>query len=240
MLRAWARRIPGAAYIYHRFGDARLRRRSPEDVFSEIYVRNSWGDPESASGPGSSLAQTQVVAAALPNMFRSLAIRSMLDVPCGDFNWMQRVDLEDIQYVGADIVPGIVIRNLSRFGGPGREFRQLDLLKDRLPASDLVLCRDCLVHFSYQDAFRVLQNICDSESKYLLTTTFTDRTSNSDIATGRWRPVNLEIAPFGLPTPLEVINEKCTIADGAFADKALALWRVADIRDRLAVTLSLG
>lgn len=41
--------------------------------------------------------------------------------------------------------------------------------------------------------------------------------------------INLERAPFGFPPPLELVNEGCTEGDGRFADKSLALWRIAEL-----------
>ena len=38
----------------------------------------------------------------------------------------------------------------------------------------MILCRDCLVHLTFDDARAALQNLRRSGSKYLLTTTFTD------------------------------------------------------------------
>jgi hypothetical protein len=105
----------------------------------------------------------------------------------------------------------------------------LNLLTDKIPQVDLILCRDCLIHFSYADIFRALKNICDSKSEYLLTTTFTERKINRDITTGNGHLINLEIAPFNFPAPLKSIIEGCTEDFGANKDKALGLWRVADI-----------
>ena len=78
-----------------------------------------------------------------------------------------------------------------------------------------------------------LNNLCSSKSKYLLTTTFTERTVNIDITTGEWRVLNLETSPFMLPRPLKIINEKCMENEGDYTDKALGLWKIADIRERL-------
>ena len=157
----------------------------------------------------------------------------MLDVPCGDFFWMKSVDMGDVSYTGADIVEKLIAENSARYGGEKVKFRHLNLLQDNLPKVDLVFCRDCLVHFSKGDVRKALENICKSQSQYLLTTTFTDRTSNADIVTGEWRPLNLEVEPFNLAKPIEVINEDCTQADGIYQDKALGLWRVEDIRRSL-------
>jgi hypothetical protein len=93
----------------------------------------------------------------------------------------------------------------------------------------LVLCRDCLVHFSYSDIRRSLTNIRLSRSTYILTTTFRGRDRNFDVPTGDWRAINLEKAPFDLGTPLAIIDEQCTEGGGVYSDKCLGLWRCSDL-----------
>jgi hypothetical protein len=68
-----------------------------------------------------------------------------------------------------------------------------------------------------------------SGAPYLLTTTFTERVYNEDNLTGQWRMRNLQRSPFDFPEPLEILNEGCTQYDGQYADKSLALWRLADL-----------
>ena len=96
-------------------------------------------------------------------------IKTMLDIPCGDWFWMQHVDLSNVRYTGADIVEKIIQQN-QQYAGENIFFRYLDLLSDELPKNDLVFCRDCLVHFSYEDVGKALENLTRSGSKYLLTT----------------------------------------------------------------------
>jgi hypothetical protein len=157
----------------------------------------------------------------------------MLDIPCGDFHWMNKVDLTNIEYTGADIVKELIERNIKEYGRDGVHFQHLNLIKDKLPRVDLVFCRDCLVHLSFADIFLALDNVCTCDADYILTTTFTDRKDNYDIVTGHWRVLNLERAPFMLPEPLTIINEGCMEGGGGFQDKALGLWRIADIRKSL-------
>ena len=123
----------------------------------------------------------------------------------------------------------LIRENQRRYGGARRKFLKLDVLRDPLPQADLILCRDCLVHFSLQDVMRTLKNFQRSKSTYLLTTTFTGARPNKDIAVGEWRPLNLQLPPFNFPLPLRMINERCDEADGAYADKCLGLWRLQDL-----------
>src|SRR5947207_8580346 len=82
-----------------------------EERFARIYATNLWSDPETRSGTGSNLDSTRVLRAELPKALRRLGVQVLLDAPCGDFTWMERVDLGDIQYIGGDIVSAIVEEN---------------------------------------------------------------------------------------------------------------------------------
>ena len=93
-----------------------------------------------------------------------------------------------------------------------------------------MFCRDCLVHLCEADAKAALRNIAAGSFSYVALTTFTDRTRNKDIRTGRWRPLNLRLAPFHLPAPLHLINEGCTEENGRFADKSIGIWRAQDLK----------
>ena len=200
------------------------------DVFNRVYATNYWGNAESRSGNGSDLKQTQIIRDEIPKLIRELGIRIMLDIPCGDFFWMQECDLGVESFIGADIVPSLIRELNARHRNAHRRFEVLDLTEDALPKVDLVLCRDMLVHLSSSDIRRAVVNLKRSGSSYLLATTFTDRDHNLDIATsGDWRPLNLQIAPISFPKPLRLINEGCTEYHNQFMDKSLGLWRLADL-----------
>jgi hypothetical protein len=204
------------------------RARSVKSIFSSIYFNHRWGDGESVSGTGSKLEQTKTIAAHLPHLFRQYSIQKVLDVPCGDFNWMRHVDLSKVQYHGADIVAPLIQRNKQLHMSPQVNFFVADIIEDELPRADLILCRDCLVHFSYGHIKKAITNIKKSNSLFLLTTTF-PKHENSDIVTGSWRPLNMETEPFCFPAPLELFNEGYHKGDSGISDKALALWRIADL-----------
>lgn len=222
-----------AVEIYNTLYHLRYRGRSTSDIFVDIYRRNHWRDADTVSGPGSTFEQTTALRAALSELCSRLGIESVLDVPCGDFHWMSAVELDVESYVGMDIVPEIIAANRERYAKPGRSFAVGDLTQSDLPRADLVFCRDCLVHLSFDDIERAIQRIKASSSTYLLTTSFHGH-SNRDINTGNWRPVNLQKAPFHFPAPLEVIDERCSEADGRYADKVLLLFRVSDLPSSLA------
>jgi hypothetical protein len=154
----------------------------------------------------------------------------LLDAPCGDFNWMAAVKTGVADYTGIDLLETLIQRNRERHAAPGRQFLALNIVEDKLPQADVIFCRDFLGHMCTADIFRILRNFIASGSRYLLTTTFPGRPAAPDIANGEWRALNLQAAPFSLPPPLYVINEKCSECCGAFADKSLGLWRLNDVK----------
>ena len=201
---------------------------SAEDTFRHIYEKNHWSGERSVSGEGASSVQTRQLRQALPALMEELEVDVLLDLPCGDFSWMQSIELPVSTYIGGDIVPELVARNRERYAEPGRRFERLDVTRDRLPPADLLLCRDGLVHLSFGDIHRALANIRRSDITYLLATTFPECEENEDITTGDWRILNMERPPFNLPAPLRLINERCTEGGGQFRDKSLGLWVVAE------------
>jgi SAM-dependent methyltransferase len=235
VLRSAARQVPGLRWAYRKAYDLSLRMKSSEQVFTDIYRHNKWFGTDSVSGVGSDVVQTSVIVEEIPRLLKEFSIETLLDVPCGDFFWMSRIELGTVHYVGGDIVQELVERNLREHARPGVDFRRIDLTSDDLPEADLVLVRDCLVHLSYEDIDRALRNICKSRARYLLTTTFPGRT-NHDIPTGRWRPLDLQSPPFGLPAPERLINEGCTEAGAQFRDKSLALWQIDDLAASLGIS----
>ena len=71
----------------------RFARSSRAEVFQWIFTTNKWGSAESVSGKGSELVQTEAIRAWLPEIIQELSIGSVLDVPCGDLNWLIPRDL---------------------------------------------------------------------------------------------------------------------------------------------------
>jgi hypothetical protein len=205
--------------------------------FARMYETNLWDGAESRSGDGSSLVATSRLRAELPPMLRTLGVRRLLDIPCGDLHWMSYVDVAAagvVSYVGGDVVDAIVAANRARYATPGREFVRVDLTTGPLPAmeggpADALLCRDCLVHLSFANIARVLGVVRASGTRYLITTTFLEQQTNIDVVDGDWRPLNLERAPFDFPPPVAVLLEGCEEEGGAYADKALAAWPVSEL-----------
>ena len=195
--------------------------------FERINARNQWGSGESASGHGSTLANTANIRATLPALFRELGVRKVVDVACGDFNWMPEVvEAAGIEYAGFDIVAAQVQKNRDRHGRDGLRFDAFDITSG-VPADsgDLVLFRDCMLHLSFADGLAALSNVARMDARWVLMSTNTDVERNVDIVSGRFRPIALTRPPYDLPPPERAIEEN-------ERNKTLALWPIEALRRR--------
>ena len=200
--------------------------------FERIEQTNLWGAATSVSGLGSEDVATAAIREALPGLLLRLGARSLLDAPCGDAGWIGSVQL-GVDYTGIDIVPSLIATNNARVarGDLKGRFFVADITRDALPACDLILCRDCLVHLSFQNIARSMSRFHASGAQFLVVTTFPEWDDNSDCEDGDWRALNMTRAPFGWPPPRELINERCEEGDGGWRDKSLGLWRLDDLPD---------
>ena len=202
----------------------RVRGRSHRrQVFERIYDQNLWGDPESVSGGGSGTSATDAIRRELPVVFERYGIRTLLDAPCGDFHWMKYLVGSLECYVGVDIVRDLVDRNARLYGTERIQFACADIVIDRLPEADAVLCRDCFIHLPTRLIRAALANFRGSGIRYLLVTNDPGVETYHDIPIGSFRRVNFRHPPFSFPAPLHVVNE---IANG---DRQLGLWELESI-----------
>jgi len=193
--RYWASRHPSSRRVYD-LGDRHA------EIFTSIYRQNFWGSGESRSGYGSTMSSTRSIRRRLPKLLRELEAKTFLDAPCGDFNWMRTVDLKDVFYTGADIVPDLIFGLHARHSDLTHRFQVLDIINEQVPAVDLWMCREVMMHLPTKDVFSILRNFHRSESRYLLATSFDMTSVNDDLPSPGFRPLNLQILPIGLPHPI--------------------------------------
>ncbi|MFN5901647.1 MAG: class I SAM-dependent methyltransferase [Novosphingobium sp.] len=200
-----------------RYGERKAR-------FAAIYRNNMWKNAESASGFGSTLDATRQAREGLEQLIQQYDVQSILDAPCGDFNWMKELQF-DGHYTGGDIVADLIAANNARYASDKSRFQQIDLVADQLPSADLVLCRECLNHLSLAEAAAALNNLVTASRKVLVVTHYPALTANADQETSfRYRPLNLTHAPFNLPKPDAVIDE-CASEQG----KVLGVWDIGKL-----------
>lgn len=216
-------------------------------TFEKIYQNWGFGGDESRSGPGSTLGETAAIRKYLLDLKERHHIKSVLDVPCGDFNWMRLVAPKLDSYIGGDISPSAVEANKQNY--PTFDFRVIDILEDELPKVDLIICRDVFGHMPLEYAEKGLKRIREAGIRYILTTSwikldenggFDQRITsfeNKNIETfGRFYPVSVFSKPFHYPTPVECMIEDVRVDryDEGFR-KALCLFDTT--KDSLSPTI---
>jgi SAM-dependent methyltransferase len=184
-----------------------LGQRYTQAKFTQIYEQNLWGNLESVSGAGSSLAATKAVRSELPALLARLGVRHVLDAPCGDFTWMKEITPRLVRYMGVDVVPGLIARNQSTHASETVQFICADICIDNLQSAELVLCRDCFIHLPTALIYAALRNFKNTGAHFLLLTNCADAGPYSDIAVGSFRPIDFRRSPFSFPEPLFVIRE---------------------------------
>jgi hypothetical protein len=209
---------------------------NPHIVFKNINEKNSWGSKESISGSGSELKNTETLRKELPNIINKYNIKSMIDCPCGDMNWMAKVDLSNIKYYGFDIVEKLIEENKEKLKlYTNMIFECKNIINSQLPSVDLIFCRDLIIHFPLKEIIKLLNNFVNSNSKYLLITQFDNCKSNDNIDFGQYASRNLTKKPFNFPEGILSINDKdWDWKNKEFSENArMTLYKLEDIKEYL-------
>ncbi len=212
-----------------------LQRPSYRDRFAQIYAQRLWHSQESGSGQGSEIAYTEKLRKWLPKLVSQYNIKSVVDAPCGDFNWMRLVlPRLGVSYRGFDIVDGVIQRNISKYGSDRVEFSVADICADPLPDCNLLIVRDCLFHLSFAEIDRFLGNIDRTNYQYLLTTThIVDRGfENTDISSGDFRLIDLFAPPFRFAVDA-VLEQLDDFPEGYEIKRKMVLFKKEDVPTRL-------
>lgn len=211
-------------------------------AFHHEYDRNPGHmRPETADGPGSTLALTEGLREWLSELLRRNKIDSMLDAACGDWAWMRLVNFGATAYEGWDVDEGRVdtcrrrILDGDCIGEPVTKFEVVNLLTvPEIPHFDLVVARDFFMHITNEHIASVLDKVHASGSILLLASTFpgadnSRREWNPERAT--WTgymeaPADLSAAPFNLGEPLERFAEAAGPWGILAEPRELGLWRI--------------
>jgi len=194
----------------HGRSDAHMRLKTNTDIFSRIYEDNVWveqDEQDSLSGAGSTRNATSDLISQLSAFLRDVECRQLVDIGCGDFNWMRYVT-GDFNYLGIDVVPHLIAENRLKYGNEMRRFICMDACTSEIPTGDVAVCREVLFHLSFSDGIRMLHNIKAAGFKYVMLTHDTAIWFNSDIRNGDFRIINLNKPPYRLPEPLYKLRDE--------------------------------
>ena len=178
-------------------------------VLKDAFETKVWrGSPAGyRSGPGSTLEATERLRQQFPALLDVLDVKTLLDAPCGDWFWMQHVDLSGVDYIGADISEGLVQTNRDRFARENVRFLHLDITSSPLPDADLMLCRDCLFHLKNRYRWAFFQNFAKSQISWLLMTMHHLDSNRPLGAVGNFAAFSPMAPPFDFPAPFAMLHE---------------------------------
>jgi hypothetical protein len=181
-------------------------------------------------GDGSTYKVTRNVHKFIEDTIEKYSIKSVSDAPCGDFSlWMYNVNYRNATYVGYDLNGELTAQNAKRY--LNKKFIEFDIVEQILPKTDLIICRDCLFHLNLEEGTKVIENFKQSGSTYLMSTTFKLVLKNIEIPLDNheakgfygYRAMNLELFPYNLGVPLEIIDEWIEITKTM---RQVGLWRL--------------
>jgi hypothetical protein len=179
-----------------------------EEIFSSsnhLYGRTDINH-FSVSGCGSQMdSSTKNIRMNLYNFLKKYNIKSIADIPGGDFWWMRHLNLFDIDYIGGDIITSQIEKLKSIF--PEKNFQRIDIRIDKLPDVDLLLCRDCLFHLSNVDKKLTFDNFIKSNIKYILMSNHPISISNLNINTGDFSHINWQLNPWNFENPIDILYD---------------------------------
>jgi SAM-dependent methyltransferase len=200
-----------------------------KEIFETIIKNRYWQD--AVCGTGSTLKFTEPLRQNLKGFLEQHKLTSMLDAPCGDYSWMSVTELpQNFKYIGADIVQDLVTANQVNY--PNVEFHQLDICQDLLPDVDVLFCRDCLIHFSFQDINRALANIVRSNIKYIMLTNYPDY-EVTDIETGNFHKTNFTTDPVNLGLPIDSIFDWVPNTANKDQKRHMSIWHRSAVENYL-------
>jgi SAM-dependent methyltransferase len=229
---------------------------SLKEIFQDVYTNWRFGGwPESKSGGGSTLEETEDIRQQIKQLVKDKEIKSVVDAPCGDFNWMKDIVYSFESYTGCDIVPELIADN-QKYANSIIKFQEFDITQNEIPEADLLIVRDVIGHLSLEDGKKAIANILNSKCKYLLTTTWYnlndenynhENRNNTVTLDAQWErgaaafyPVCLHSEPFNFPKPELYIEEKPKV-DGYDngVRKGLAFYELDKLRTHFKPTLVL-
>jgi SAM-dependent methyltransferase len=165
------------------------------EAFTRAYKDGQW---HNGSGSGSSPGNTRAYRAYLQRYLQDHRIRSVLDIGCGDWQFSRLIDWTGIDYAGVDVVPELVTANTLRFGSPSVTFAVADALAlGRLPAADLIVCKDLLQHWPDVAVRELGRRLAGRRA--LLTYDLAAAGEHADTGPGGHRALDLTAAPFRWP-----------------------------------------
>jgi Methyltransferase domain len=191
----------------------RNRRKSTEEVFTEIYSSNRWGGRAGKFFSGFGSHESAIVAPYIAMIAAELerigaASMTAVDLGCGDYSVGRQISSRCGMYIGVDIVKALVAHNEAAYGRNHISFQHANIIEDPLPAGDICFVRQVLQHLSNQQIAAVLPKLDKFGWCYVTEhhpspgkseRPNADKPHGDDIRVARGSGVFLDEPPFSIP-----------------------------------------
>lgn len=188
-----------------------------EEVFTNVYETNVWGDNKNADYNGSSGEGSDIdynkdsYVPFLKKFITDHTIRNIVDLGCGDFRCGKLIyDDLDILYTGYDTYKKIIDYNSSHHALPKYSFIHLDFCnnKENIINGDLCILKDVIQHWPLDYIYTFLDYLVETKKfKYILICNCCNQTQdNTDIPIGEWRRLSCEYLPLKKYNPIKLFN----------------------------------
>jgi SAM-dependent methyltransferase len=128
--------------------------RNHKDVFTNIYTKDIWTN---GSGTGSTPSYCKKYMENIQTYIKENNIENILDLGCGDWQFSQHMNWENVDYIGVDIVESVISHNIDFFTKDNIHFKCLNL-SDMSKVQDfigkekqLILIKDVLMHWTNEE-----------------------------------------------------------------------------------------
>jgi hypothetical protein len=156
------------------WADTKIRKKSTEEIFTEIYDKNLWGEAPDGrkycSGSGTIDSNIEKYIETLKLFIKEHEINSISEIGCGDFSIMKFI-LHDsnIEYTGSDIVKSVTDYLSDKYGSKNVKFMNMDAItSEKFPPADLCIIRQVLQHLSNEQISEIIRKTGDY--KYIIIT----------------------------------------------------------------------
>ena len=172
-----------------------------KEIFNNAYLDNLWGG---GSGHGSKKENVKPWIKAVNSIIQEKKISSVLDLGCGDGQWLDLLDLNGVSYIGVDISEIAIGLNKNKNTSNKLVFINDDIINFEYPKVDLIIIKDVLQHLPYNLINKILDKIKYSCKYALFCEDFLD--FEKDIEFGDYRGLNLASKKFERNLSLEFVD----------------------------------
>lgn len=188
-----------------------------EKTFTLIYETNIWGNNRNnnykgSSGNGSTINYNKnTYIPFLRKFINNNNIKTVVDLGCGDFVCGPTIyNNVDIFYTGYDVYKKVIQNNSVNNPTEKYKFMHLDFYNNRekIVDGDLCILKDVLQHWSLDKINIFLEYIIKSKKfKYILITNCCyQKTNNTDILIGEFRPLSCDFFPLKKFNPIKLFT----------------------------------